>query len=120
MIEALEYLKDENVEIDRLWIDVGGRWPNATQMNVAFLDSLIQPIESYRVKFGISTTRHRWRKALNNTTKFSVNIPLWYSHPDNTQSFDDFQTFGGWTEPSMKQYRVDVKECGVVFDRNFV
>ena len=120
MIEALEYLKDENVLIDRLWIDVGGRWPNTTETNVVFLESLIQPIESYGVKFGISTTRHRWGKALNNTAKFSVNIPLWYSQPDDVKSFDDFQTFGGWIEPSMKQCRVDVKECGVVFDRNFV
>lgn len=120
MIEALEYLKDENVEIDRLWIDVGGRWTNDSELNVLFLESLIQPLESYGVKFGISTNRYRWTKFMNNTTKFSVNAPLWYSNPDDEKSFDDFQPFGGWMGPLMKQYRVDVKECGVVFDRNFV
>lgn len=120
MIEVLEYLKDENVEIDRLWIDVGARWTNNSEKNIEFLESLIRPVESYGIKFGISTTRYRWRKTMNNTTKFSVNTPLWYSNLNDKNSFDDFQTFAGWTKPSMKQNRIDMKECGVVFDRNFI
>lgn len=119
MVEALEYLKDENVDIDRLWINVGGRWTNSTEMNEAFLEVLIQSTHSYEVDVGISTTRFQWKRIMNDSTKFSANIPLWYANDDDQKSFDDFQGFAGWNEPRMKQYRLDVKECGVVCDRNF-
>lgn len=56
---------------------------------------------------------------MNNITSFSSNIPLWYIHYDNNSSFSDFQTFGGWTQPTMKQFIGDVKECGVVLNKNF-
>ena len=43
-------------------------------------------------------------------------IPLWYAHYDNNPSFSDFQKFGGWTKPNMKQYEGDVTLCGAGVD----
>lgn len=44
---------------------------------------------------------------------------LWYAHYDGKQSFSDYETFGGWTKPSMKQYQGDVSLCGAGIDKNY-
>ena len=30
--------------------------------------------------------------------------PLWYANWDGAKSFSDFEPFGGWTKPAIKQY----------------
>ena len=30
-------------------------------------------------------------------------MPLWYAHYDNSPSFSDYSSFGGWSEPYAKQ-----------------
>ncbi|CAL6061507.1 Glycosyl_hydrolase family 25 protein [Hexamita inflata] len=47
----------------------------------------------------------------------SISFIVYYY--DNSQSFSDFQSFGGWTKPSIKQYQGDVAECSTQIDRNF-
>jgi hypothetical protein len=46
--------------------------------------------------------------------------PLWYSHYDNNPSFADFQSFGGWSKPTMKQYQGDTNLCGASVDKNYI
>ena len=118
MIETVEYLRDEQLRIDMLWLDVTGQWNNSTTNHIQFIDELIEQVKSMDMKFGIYTTRSRWMSLTNDAMRFSINAPLWYAHYDNRRSFDDYQAFGGWKQPAMKQFIRDVKECGVVFDRN--
>ena len=35
-----------------------------------------------------------------------------YPHYDNNPSFSDFEPFGGWSNPGVKQYAGDVTVCG--------
>lgn len=118
-METIDYLNDETVLIDRLWIDIGGRWGNQTEVNVQFVDELISQIEQYQIKFGIATTRAQWLRLTNNSTRWAQKAPLWYANNDQHKSFDDFQAFGGWSQPLLKQFRSDVKECGVMLNRNY-
>ncbi len=45
-------------------------------------------------------------------------LPLWYPHYDNAPNFNDFAPFGGWTRPSIKQYRGNINVCGITIDAN--
>lgn len=42
--------------------------------------------------------------------------PVWYAHYDNNPSFSDWEPFGGWSEPDMKQYTGDDDLCGYNMD----
>ena len=42
-----------------------------------------------------------------------------YAHYDDDPSFSDFEPFGGWTTPTIKQYKGDANECGVDIDKNW-
>ncbi|CAF3328867.1 unnamed protein product [Rotaria socialis] len=119
VIEVIDYLREERAEIDRLWLNIEGRWNNNTEINIKFLDELIKQVTDLGIKFGIYTSRYQWFSIMNNVTKFPPQSPLWYAHYDDNQSFRDFQVFGGWMQPSIKQFIGDVKECGVVLDKNF-
>ena len=44
---------------------------------------------------------------------------LWYPHYDNLAAFSDFQAFGGWTKPNIKQYVGDTTACSVAIDKDF-
>jgi hypothetical protein len=102
-----------------LWLDIEGRWNNNTDINIQFVDELIQQANSLGIKYGIYTSKYQWASIMSNIEKFSSNSPLWYTYYDNNKSFDDFRTFGGWSQPLIKQFISDVKECGVVLDKNF-
>jgi GH25 family lysozyme M1 (1,4-beta-N-acetylmuramidase) len=102
-----------------LWLDIEGRWNRNIDTNIQFIEELIQQINMLGVKFGIYTSKSHWHLIMNNVTKFSLDSPLWYSHYDNDKSFNDFQAFGGWRKPLIKQFISDVKECGIILDRNF-
>ncbi len=119
MIETIDYLRDEKAEIDMLWLDIEGRWYRNIDLNIQFVDELIQQINNLGVKVGIYTSKSQWISIMNNVTKFSLDSPLWYPHYDNNKSFNDFRAFGGWRQPAIKQFIGDVKECGVILDRDF-
>lgn len=51
-------------------------------------------------------------------TKF-LHLPLWYAHYDNVPSFTDYKAFGGWTTPTVKQYKGTTASCGASIDLNF-
>ena len=42
-----------------------------------------------------------------------------YAHYDNNPSFSDFNPFGGWSKPSIKQYSADRSICGAGVDLNY-
>jgi len=44
---------------------------------------------------------------------------LWYAHYDNTPSFADFKTFGGWAHPTFKQFAGTTSLCNAGVDKNY-
>lgn len=103
-----------------LWLDIHGKWYNDSESNIQFLQDLILEMSISGIKHGICTTPFHWITIMNNARQFSSESPLWYVRHDNKTTFDNFQTFGGWKQPSIKQYVGSVKECGVILDRNFL
>ena len=69
---------------------------------------------------GIYSSPSMWASTVGSTWQSNTSFPLWcdaswrvrhvrecdiccrYSNDDNDQSFDDFEPFGGWTQPFVK------------------
>lgn len=91
---------------DTIWVDVetnpspGCSWSSFDgASNCLFMLELIQALKAKNVKVGIYASRFMWNSIFggyDTCQQASVNMPLWYAHYDNTPSFSDFASFGGW------------------------
>eukprot|EP01027_Heterolobosea_sp_BB2_P015542 GEZU01022227.1.p1 GENE.GEZU01022227.1~~GEZU01022227.1.p1 ORF type:complete len:250 (-),score=65.00 GEZU01022227.1:135-812(-) len=110
--------KDAIDKIGMLWFDIEGPgtyWGGSCSENINFISTLISTAESLGFKVGIYTSATQWSPiACNNV--FASKLPLWYSHYDGVQSFDDFVPFGGWARPAIKQYSGTGSICGASVD----
>lgn len=69
---------------------------------------------------GVYASSVMWHEVTCNA-KFNHAPPeLWYAHYDNNPSFSDFQRFGSWSKPFMKQYRGGGGLCGANVDLDFM
>lgn len=70
---------------------------------------------------GIYASTVMWESIMGSKTacKGLGSHELWYAHYDGKQSFTDYQEFGGWPKPSMKQFQGDVTVCGAGIDKNY-
>jgi hypothetical protein len=76
---------------------------------------------------GIYTRKVWWRDNTGNSTAFSP-LPIWYAYYDNAADFDDWYypsywyegPFGGWTDPTGKQYNDRPYLCGSGVDHNIM
>jgi hypothetical protein len=60
-----------------------------------------------------------WSEIVGRGWTGASSLPIWYPHYDNRPSFSDFQSFGGWSRPSIKQYSDTHSLCGVGVDSNW-
>ena len=103
--------------VGRIWLDAeeepGGR--SATQ-----LEDLLQEALSAcgEVECGIYTANWWWGPAMAGSTAFS-HVPLWYAYYDDQPSLATWanQAFGGWDNPTGKQYD-ETYVCGLNVDVN--
>ncbi len=110
-----------------VWIDVetnpssGCGWGSDHAGNCNYLNELIARIKSHGKAPGIYASRYMWQSIMGSFTACTAPgaHPLWYAHYDNSASFSDFQAFGGWTKPHMKQYQGDTTLCSAGVDKNF-
>jgi hypothetical protein len=95
-----------------VWIDVetnpssGCGWGSDHAGNCAFLTETINRIKSHGKTAGIYASRYMWQTIMGSFTACAsaASQQLWYAHYDNSPSFSDFQAFGGWTKPHIKQF----------------
>jgi hypothetical protein len=117
----------EGFPVRRLWLDIEvapGAW-SAAQV----VDKIRQGEQACGdMPCGIYTRKVWWLDNLGNTTAFS-HLPVWYAYYDGHHGFDDWYEpffwyegpFGGWTDPTGKQYDSDWTApdlCGVNVDYN--
>jgi hypothetical protein len=110
-----------------VWIDVetnpsaGCGWGTNYASNCQFLVEIINRIKSKGKHLGIYATAYMWQSIFGarNACPQAASEQLWYAHYDNSPSFSDFSSFGGWTKPSIKQFAGDVTVCGGGIDKNF-
>ncbi len=131
--------KSANAQVDQLvagvptnlygtiWIDVetnpssGCGWGSDHAGNCNYLVEIINRIKSHGKTPGIYASRYMWQTIMGSFTACTAPgaHPLWYAHYDGSASFSDFQAFGGWTKPHMKQYQGDTTLCSAGVDKNF-
>jgi GH25 family lysozyme M1 (1,4-beta-N-acetylmuramidase) len=110
-----------------VWIDVetnpssGCGWGADHNGNCAFLTETINRIKSHGKTPGIYASRYMWQTIMGSFTACTspASQALWYAHYDNSPSFSDFQAFGGWTRPNIKQFQGDTTLCGAGVDKNY-
>lgn len=86
----------------------------AETTNCAFLNSIMVAIQNRGKQPGIYSSVVDWTYAFKNQNACPgvAQNPLWYEYADDTQSFNNFRSFGGWSQPSMKRYSVNYSWCG--------
>lgn len=72
-------------------------------------------------KVGIYASRYMWTSIMGGLDKctFFGSYPLWYAHYDNNANFNDWVSFGGWKNPTIKQFTGTTNLCGGSVDQNY-
>lgn len=113
-----------------MWFDIetnpssGCGWSGDTTSNCNFLSELISAGSSLGVSMGVYSSTYMWSSIMGSgcTAGADAGLPLWYAHYDNTPSFGDFSSFGGWSTPTIKQYSDDSSigsGCGISADADY-
>lgn len=102
-----------------LWFDIEGtQYWGSQAANNQFIKGLLSEAERQNIHIGVYTSASQWNPITGGAT-YASKYPLWYAHYDGSRSFSDFSPFGGWTRPSIKQFRGDATVCGVGVDENW-
>ncbi|KAL4463517.1 hypothetical protein ABPG72_014920 [Tetrahymena utriculariae] len=113
-----------------VWIDIEYNpsstcgWSSDINQNCNFLNNLVSSLQSYGKLVGIYSSQYQWSSifADQDNCPYFTSLPVWYAHYDGSASFDDWYngySFGGWSDPSIKQYDGNETGCGAGVDFNF-
>jgi len=109
-----------------IWFDVEQESPywSTTAANQKFFNDVVNTLQGFGATVGIYTSKSQWTEIMGSSFQGGANLPLWYSHYDNVQSFSDFSKsaigpYGGWDTPTMKQFQGDQSACGCNTDFNW-
>jgi len=100
-------LQSSGASYGTIWLDIetnpssGCGWSSSTSTNCQFIGQLISGAGGHSV--GVYASSSMWSEIAGSSCTIGSSKPLWYAHYDNNPSFSDFQPFGGWTKPYMKQ-----------------
>ena len=113
-------IQSNNMELGRVFFDIEGSWSDSSS-NKAFFESLISQQRSLGFSAGIYSSYYQWESIFGLSYKFQYasEYPLWYAHYDWVENFSDFDAFGGWTTPYMKQYAGEAITCNFDVDYNY-
>lgn len=110
-----------------VWIDVETNsspncgWSKDVNFNCNFLKEMVAAVKNAGKQVGIYASHYMWISIMGSATNCPdfTNVPLWYAHYDHVPSFTDFQGFGNWKTPAVKQYAGTTNMCGGSVDLNF-
>jgi len=109
-----------NSNYGRIWLAVeDSQWSSSQSSNQSFITNFINTLQGRSKSAGIYTSYNNWQSIVGLTWSGVSSLPLWYYQPDNNPSFSNFQAFGGWSNPAIKQYALDKKICGKDADLNY-
>lgn len=118
-------------QADELWSALGGHfgtvwldietfhWSSDKSRNQAFISTLASTLKAKGARVGIYTNYYNWESIVGLDWSDMKEHPLWYAHYDDDASFKDFERFGGWDSPAMKQYAGSTDVCGASVDLNY-
>ena len=111
-----------------VWIDVetnpspGCSWSgHSGSSNCDYVNQIAAAIKKNGKNVGIYASSYMWQTIMGSTGACtSANAhQLWYAHYDGSASFSDYKQIGGWSKPSIKQYKGDTTLCGAGVDLNY-
>ncbi|KAH3765864.1 Glycoside hydrolase, superfamily [Pelomyxa schiedti] len=126
--DMVEYLASTNSTYGRLWFDVetnpsdGCGWETSSAnfpLNCQFLGDLITAARDLNQTVGVYVSSYEWSIIMGSACTIASDTLLWYPHWDDNLSFSDFVPFGGWTEPTMKQYSDKEHICSLNEDADW-
>eukprot|EP00806_Schmidingerella_arcuata_P001823 Macronucleus_2645.p1 GENE.Macronucleus_2645~~Macronucleus_2645.p1 ORF type:complete len:237 (+),score=22.63 Macronucleus_2645:1-711(+) len=121
--DTVYLLNSNNAEPDMYWYDVAASdWSTDLKSNQDFIKDMVIKGQSLGITAGVYTSRSNWDKVvgLDWTYPSEQGLPLWYAHNDDTASFSDFEAFGGWTKPIVKQFEKNQQSCGAGLDYDYM
>jgi len=110
-----------NTPFGMVWLDIEVfQWSSNHQSNINFIEGMINAVVARigEKRLGIYTNYYMWQ-SITGLATFASYLPLWYAHYDDSPNYNDFRAFGGWTKPSIKQYKGTTDVCGTGVDLNF-
>ena len=83
--------------------------------NAQFVTEAVQEAQNLGINVGMYSSLYEWAQTVGTGTTNFNNLPLWYASYDNVPSFNNPTNwgFGGWSNPSIKQYNGNTNTCGV-------
>ncbi|KAK6042805.1 glycosyl hydrolase family 25 [Cooperia oncophora] len=98
-------LKKAGVKVQTIWIDVEkNKWSSNKKKNRAFISKMGKTLTDLGHTWGIYTNKPMWKATVGSHYTALKNKPLWWARYDNTLSFKNFKSFGGWKKPNIHQY----------------
>jgi GH25 family lysozyme M1 (1,4-beta-N-acetylmuramidase) len=120
-VQALvNWVRGKGVRFGMLWFDVescDGCWSSESE-NANFIAAAVQEARSMGVNVGIYSSHYEWGLVMGDWAGLS-GYPCWYADYDGATNFNDFEAYGGWSRPSIKQYDGDVSVCGLDLDEDW-
>ena len=109
-----------NLDVRMIWLDIEiFNWFSNKSDNRGFFEGLISALENRRILIGVYTSLNNWSTIMGSDYIKGSRFPLWYARYDGKTSFGDFKQFGGWQNPTIKQFAPNRHSCGTVFDVNW-
>ena len=112
----------------QIWLDIeanpssGCSWAGRSGAdNCNYVTELVNAVKAHGKVPGIYSSYYMWESIMGGAKNCAGlgHVALWYAHYDNSASFSDFKSFGGWSHPNIKQFKGDTTACGVGVDLNF-
>ena len=118
---TISAIRGAGTSIGMLWYDIEGSDWGTTAENQAFIKSMIDEGKRLGISAGVYANWNSWGSIVGRSYNYahSLGLPNWYPHYDNKKTFSDYESFGGWTKPNMKQYIGNAQSCGAGVDYNY-
>ena len=103
----VHWIRQQGVRFGMLWFDVeqcNSCWHSDLADNMSYLTEAVQAAVAEGVSVGIYSSNYEWCQTVGCDATGLQQYPLWYANWDGAKSFSDFEPFGGWEKPAIKQY----------------
>jgi len=115
--QATTFWNELGGKFGTVWLDIEVyHWSSNHEDNQRFISTLADTLAAKGAKIGIYTNLYNWGSIVGSGWSAMSKYPLWYAHYDNSPSFSDFEAFGGWKKPAIKQYNGSSDVCGTSVD----
>lgn len=109
-----------SLDTDMIWLDIEiSNWYANKTKNRQFFQELINA-DFGGNRIGVYTNKNNWSTLMGLDYTEGSQYPLWYPHYDGLASFSDFEPFGGWSEPDVKQFAGKKIVCGFNVDLDYM